>query len=130
MLNERQKKFVREYIKTNNATQSALSAGYSKKTAYSIGQENLKKPEIAEAIEKQLKKNVEKFEYTIQDSFNNLKKAQEIALARKNQLGDANPDVQSFIKAEELKGKLCGLYIDKKEISGIDSTPFEIKILS
>lgn len=130
MLNERQKKFVREYIKTNNATQSALSAGYSKKTAYSIGQENLKKPEIAEAIEKQLKKNVERFEYTIQDSFNNLKKAQEIALARRNQLGDANPDVQSFIKAEELKGKLCGLYIDKKEISGIDSTPFEIKILS
>ena len=33
MLNERQKKFVREYIKTNNATQSAISAGYSKKTA-------------------------------------------------------------------------------------------------
>lgn len=130
MLNERQKKFVREYIKTNNATQSALSAGYSKKTAYSIGQENLKKPEIAEAIEKQLKKNVERFEYTIQDSFNNLKKAQEIALARRNQLGESNPDVQSFIKAEELKGKLCGLYIDKKEISGIDSTPFEIKILS
>lgn len=129
MLNERQKKFVREYIKTNNATQSALSAGYSKKTAYSIGQENLKKPEIAQAIEKQLKKNVERFEYTIQDSFNNLKKAQEIALARRNQLGESNPDVQSFIKAEELKGKLCGLYIDKKEISGIDSTPFEIKIV-
>lgn len=129
MLNERQKKFVREYIKTNNATQSALSAGYSKKTAYSIGQENLKKPEIAQAIEKQLKKNVERFEYTIQDSFNNLKKAQEIALSRKNQIGESNPDVQSFIKAEELKGKLCGLYIDKKEISGIDNTPFEIKIL-
>ena len=130
MLNERQNKFVREYIKTNNATQAAISAGYSKKTAYSIGQENLKKPEIAQAIEKQLKKNVERFEYTIQDSFNNLKKAQEIALARRNQLGESNPDVQSFIKAEELKGKLCGLYIDKKEISGIDSTPFEIKILS
>ena len=33
MLNERQKKFVREYIKTNNATQSAISAGYSKKNS-------------------------------------------------------------------------------------------------
>ena len=30
MLNERQNKFVREYIKTNNATQAAISAGYSK----------------------------------------------------------------------------------------------------
>lgn len=129
MLNERQNKFVREYIKTNNATQAAISAGYSKKTAYSIGQENLKKPEIAEAIEKERKKNIERFEYTMQDSFNNLKLAQEIALSRKNQIGESNPDVQSFIKAEELKGKLCGLYIDKKEISGIDNTPFEIKIL-
>ena len=129
MLNERQNKFVREYIKTNNATQAAISAGYSKKTAYSIGQENLKKPEIAQAIEKERKKNIERFEYTMQDSFNNLKLAQEIALSRKNQIGESNPDVQSFIKAEELKGKLCGLYIDKKEISGIDNTPFEIKIL-
>lgn len=53
MLNERQKKFVREYIKTNNATQSAISAGYSKKTAMAIGQENLTKPYIKEAIEKE-----------------------------------------------------------------------------
>lgn len=29
-----------------NATQAAIRAGYSEKTAYSIGDENLKKPEI------------------------------------------------------------------------------------
>lgn len=129
MLNERQKKFVREYIKTNNATQSAISAGYSKKTAYAIGQENLKKLEIKEAIEKEQKKNIERFEYTMQESFENLKKAQEIALQRCNPLGSPNPDLTNYLKAEELKGKLCGLYIDKKEIAGLDQTPLEIKIL-
>lgn len=129
MLNERQKIFVREYIKTNNATQSAISAGYSKKTARAIGQENLTKPDIKQAIEKEQKKNADKFEYTIEQSFENLLKAQEMAMKRTNPLGGSNPDLTNFLKAEELKGKLCGLYIEKKEISGIDQTPLEIKIL-
>jgi len=34
-----------------NATQAAIRAGYSAKTVYSIGQELLKKPEIANLIE-------------------------------------------------------------------------------
>jgi phage terminase small subunit len=37
-----------------NATQAAIRAGYSKKTAYSIGQENLKKPVISEYIKKRM----------------------------------------------------------------------------
>ena len=39
-----------EYLRDFNATQAALRSGYSPKTAYSIGQENLKKPDIADAI--------------------------------------------------------------------------------
>jgi phage terminase small subunit len=53
-LNNRQSKFVVEYIKDLNATQAAIRAGYSKKTASAIGKENLQKPQIAEAIEDQL----------------------------------------------------------------------------
>ena len=52
--------FVAEYMKDKNATQAAIRSGYSKKTAYSIGSENLKKPEIAEAIEYKLKEVEEK----------------------------------------------------------------------
>lgn len=37
-----------------NATQAAIRAGYSKKTAYSIGEENLRKPELKEYIEKRM----------------------------------------------------------------------------
>lgn len=47
----KQRKFVAEYIVSFNATQSAINAGYSEKTAYSIGHELLKKPEIALEIE-------------------------------------------------------------------------------
>ncbi|UPU32312.1 terminase small subunit [Pediococcus acidilactici] len=45
-LTAKQKKFADNYIKTGNATQSAIDAGYSKKTAKSVGSENLTKPDI------------------------------------------------------------------------------------
>lgn len=49
-LTEKQKIFCREYVKYWNATKAAITAGYSKDTAYSIGPENLKKPEIQKYI--------------------------------------------------------------------------------
>lgn len=45
-LTGKQRLFCDYYIKTFNATQSAIKAGYSKNTAYAIGAENLKKPQI------------------------------------------------------------------------------------
>lgn len=49
----KQKRFCEEYLIDLNATQAAIRADYSERTAYSIGQENLKKPEI-QACMKQL----------------------------------------------------------------------------
>lgn len=46
----KQAAFVREYLIDLNATQAAIRAGYSVRTAKSIGQENLTKPDIATAI--------------------------------------------------------------------------------
>jgi phage terminase small subunit len=51
-LNARQSRFVDEYLVDLNATQAAIRAGYSTKTAGSQGFDNLKKPEIAAEIEK------------------------------------------------------------------------------
>lgn len=45
-LTGKQKRFCEEYIFDFNATRAAKVAGYSEQTAYSIGNENLKKPEI------------------------------------------------------------------------------------
>ncbi|HBS65179.1 TPA: terminase small subunit [Acinetobacter nosocomialis] len=50
-LRGKQQRFVDEYLIDRNATQAAIRAGYSAKTAGSIGDENLKKPEIKKAIE-------------------------------------------------------------------------------
>lgn len=53
-LTPKQRRFVEEYCVDFNATQAAIRAGYSERTAYSIGSENLIKPEISEAIENRL----------------------------------------------------------------------------
>lgn len=49
-LSEKQQRFVEEYLVDGNATQAAIRAGYSKKTAKSIATENLSKPAIKDAI--------------------------------------------------------------------------------
>lgn len=54
MLEPKQRAFVREYCVDYNATQAAIRAGYSEKTAGSIGGENLQKPEINEAIQERM----------------------------------------------------------------------------
>lgn len=56
LINDRQNRFVCEYLKTGNATESAIQAGYSKKTAYSIGQRLLKNVEIMKNIEEHREK--------------------------------------------------------------------------
>lgn len=50
-LTAKQRLFADEYIKSGNATQSAIKAGYSSKTVRSIGQENLTKPDIKAYID-------------------------------------------------------------------------------
>lgn len=55
-LTPKQKKFVQEYLKCGNATEAAIKAGYSKKTARIIGCENLTKPNIAELLETKQKR--------------------------------------------------------------------------
>ncbi|MCT3570266.1 terminase small subunit [Levilactobacillus brevis] len=55
-LTVKQQKFADNYIKSGNATQSAIDAGYSKSTSRSIGQENLTKPDIKNYIKDKLAK--------------------------------------------------------------------------
>lgn len=55
-LTERQRRFVDFFIETGNATEAARRAGYSEKTAYSIGNENMNKPEIMKAIHARLRR--------------------------------------------------------------------------
>lgn len=63
-LNLKHQRFVAEYLVDKNATQAALRAGYSAKTAYSQGQRLLKNVEVAEVISSKAEKQVEKLEIT------------------------------------------------------------------
>lgn len=60
--------------------------------------------------------------YTDVESFDKLNELQKLAIASRN--------VNAAIKAEELKGKLAGLYVEKREISGgLDISPFKIDVV-
>lgn len=50
MLTDKQEKFCHAYIVDFNATQAAITAGYSKKTAYSMGPRLLKNVEIQKRL--------------------------------------------------------------------------------
>ncbi|MDV5861386.1 terminase small subunit [Pseudomonas mendocina] len=63
-LTPKQRRFVDEYLIDLNATQAAIRAKYSAKTAASIGEENLRKPEIAEAIHQRMKDREKRTEIT------------------------------------------------------------------
>lgn len=63
-LTDKQKRFVDEYQVDLNATAAAKRAGYSEKTAYSMGQRLLKKVEIQAAIQKRQAKLRGKLEIT------------------------------------------------------------------
>lgn len=53
-MNERQQRFADEYIKTGNAKQSALTAGYAKQSAEKYSSGLLKRPEVQEYIQERL----------------------------------------------------------------------------
>lgn len=122
-LTEKQRRFADEYIANGfNATQAAISAGYSKKTAYSIGNENLSKPEIVEYIkhrteadnEARIAKGDEVLQFLTQVMRGEL---DETHIDRDgNQVGYV--DQRNQIKAAELLAKCHGLTNQNLNVSG------------
>lgn len=121
-MTEKQKRFADEYIVCLNATQAAESAGYSKKTAGSIGQENLKKPEIKSYIDAELARlkaeNVadaqEVMEY-LTAVMRGESRSSVLCMAGEGTqtIIKKKPDEKERLKAAELLGKRYGLYTDK-----------------
>lgn len=129
-MTEKQKKFCVEYLIDCNATQAAIRAGYSPKTAYSIGEQNLKKPEIRAYIDLKLKEMestkiataTEVMEYltsVLRGQSNGTVLTTEflgggVSEAR---LINKTPDEKEKLKAAELIGKRHGLFTEKLEVS-------------
>ena len=114
-LTPKQGMFVKEYLIDLNATQAAIRAGYSEKTSYSIGEENLKKPEIAKAIDKAKEERSQIVDVTAQDVLQSIKFIRDSTVTAEK-WGDA-------LKANELLGKHLVLFTDKQEIGGVNGNP-------
>lgn len=64
-LTPKQQLFVEQYLVDLNATAAAKRAGYSERTAYAIGRENVQKPEIAAAIQAAMTERSKRTEITM-----------------------------------------------------------------
>ena len=117
-LTDKQQMFVKEYLIDLNATQAALRAGYSEKTAYSIGHENLKKPEIAAAITKAFSARANKVEVTADYVFSTIIDTIERCKKDGNETGEYVFNAAATLKGAELLGKHLKLFTDKVEHSG------------
>ncbi|MEQ5179127.1 terminase small subunit [Proteus genomosp. 6] len=71
-LTDKQEMFCREYLVDLNATQAAIRAGYSEKTARSVGNENLTKPDIEKRIQELMNDRSERLEITADYVLNRL----------------------------------------------------------
>lgn len=121
----KQKRFADEYIISANATAAAIKAGYSKKTARSIGQENLTKPDIKAYIDERLEKlDSEKIadQKEVLQYLSSVMRGeqQEKTLISIGEFGQEIVDIdvgaKDRIKAAELLGKRYRLFTDKVEI--------------
>ena len=120
-LTGKQKRFCEEYVIDWNASRAALVAGYSEKTAYSIGNENLKKPEIRKEIQSAAEKLGITAEYVLGNlkeiaDFNKEKRIKARSIGNDIFQEEEMIDVQASIKANDLLGKHLKLFTDQIDI--------------
>lgn len=127
-MNARQKRFCDEYLIDCNAKQAAIRAGYSPKTAYSIGNENLNKPELKAYIDEQLKKihsakiaDAEEVMKYLTSVMRGEHTEQVLKLIGEGvqTVTDIDVSAKERLKAAELIGKRYGLFTDKVGVEGV-----------
>ncbi len=147
-LTAKQQRFVEEYLVDLNATQAAIRAGYSAKTAYSIANENLNKPEIAEAIQKARGQQSERTQITADYVLTTIhetvercrqmvapvfdRKGEPVLTERRDgSLAHAYTfDSKAVLKGCELLGRNLALWKDRVEHTGKDGGPIQTEDVS
>lgn len=152
-LSPKLKRLADEYLIDLNATQAAIRAGYSPKTAYSIGCEYIKKPEVKKYLAERQAELEEKTHITqewvlmelakiaganitdfasVQNEHVFVKDTDDIPLEKLGALagvkqGRYGIEVQQYdrLKALELIGRHIGMFKDKMELSGAVNTNSE-----
>lgn len=135
----KERKFVAEYLKDQNATQAAIRAGYSKRSAGQWGHVLLKKHEIAEFVEAALRKAEKDAIISVTYVLEGLKEVAERCMERVPVMERSPSDGRKFIqkenedgegvwefdsaganKAFELLGKHLKMFTDKIEVHASD----------
>ncbi|WP_249526446.1 terminase small subunit [Fusobacterium nucleatum] len=119
-MTHRQELFIQEYIKTGNATNSAIKAGYSKRTARSIGQRLLTNVDI--------KKKINELSQKI--ACNNIMTAKERQEYLTKLINADDVKISDKLRAVDILNKMTGEYIQKVEVNGNVKTEDPFKNLT
>lgn len=125
----KQKNFADHYLISGNATESAIQAGYSKKTATGLGYKVLQQEVVKEYIKKERDKLDKKKIATREEVLQRLTAIsrgeikEEIVVVEGGGEGvsrakkiEKEPPLKDIIKATELLGKIHGVFVDKVQV--------------
>lgn len=107
-LTPKQEKFCELYASLGNATEAAKQAGYSEKTARSVGAENLTKPDIQKRLEELTRKRKEA----------RIADAEEVLTFFSDVMRDGNIQAKDRLRAAENLAKRMGLDKERREDAG------------
>jgi phage terminase small subunit len=132
-LTAKQQRFVDEYLIDLNATQAAIRAGYSGKTAYRTAADNLMKPQIKKCVDQRMKEkesaliaNQDEVLKYLTSVMRGQSKASVVVVENVgDRLSQARamektPDEKERLKAAELLGKRYGLFDKRDQGTGTD----------
>lgn len=113
-LTPKQQMFVSEYLKTGNATEAARRAGYKGNdvTLCAVGAENLRKPQVADAIKAKNQKRSDRLE--LEEDFE-LKMANKIL-----DMALEDRDLKSAVSAVQTMAKIRGKFVQKVQVGVAD----------
>ncbi len=136
-LTPKQTRFVQEYLTDLNATQAAIRAGYSKKTARSVGSENLTKPDIATAIQKAQAAIAERAEVTqdwliaeFQENHRLAREGNPVLDRYGNPSGGVMRQISASNKALESIAVITGHWVNKHKHGGDANEPLVVQVVT
>lgn len=112
-LTEKERIFADEYIKTTNATQSAIKAGYSEKSASSKGSQLLRKVKVRKYIDSVMEKRSKNTIATADEVLEYLTK---VMNGEEKDAFGLDASIADRTKAAELLGKRHMLFTDKVKL--------------
>lgn len=112
-LTKKERIFADEYIKTTNATQSAIKAGYAENSASVTGSKMLRKPKVRQYIDKVMN---ERSKNTIATADEVLEYLTKVMNGEEKDAFGLDASIADRTKAAELLGKRHMLFTDKVKL--------------